>query len=111
MKEIGEWLQKERTRREISLESIRDETKISLRYLQALEEGRFDVLPEDPYVRGFIRSYARAIGCDPAPIIERYKELKVQESSAAGRGKPKSQPSRSRTFWTKVNKTLQWLGL
>lgn len=111
MKEIGDWLQRERIRREVSLESIRDETKISVRYLQALEEGRFDMLPDDPYVKGFIRSYARAIGCDPDPILEKYKELKAEESLVTARARPQSRASRGRSFLTKVNETLQWLGL
>lgn len=109
MKEIGEWLQRERTQREVSLEWIREETKISFRYLQALEQGDFDCLPGEPYVKGFIRSYARAVGCDPDPIVQRYKELKAKETVAAESAK--AHASRGRAFLTKVNETLQWLGL
>jgi len=107
MKEIGEWLRRERTARMVSLESIRDETKITMRYLQALEEGEFDKLPGEPYVKGFIRLYTRAVGCDAEPILERYREL--QEKQA--RQEPaKRSPSRGRAFVTKLSETLQWLG-
>lgn len=109
MKEIGERLRGERIARDVPLEVIKEETKISLGYLHALEEGNFDRLPGDPYIKGFIRGYARAIGIDPDPIIAQYKELKgptdpLADMERLARGK-------NRSFLAKVNQTLQWFGL
>ena len=48
--------------REISLREIAERTKISLRYLEALEEDRFDLLPAPVFAQGFLREYARYVG-------------------------------------------------
>src|SRR3990172_8270599 len=50
-------------------------TKIPERSLERLEEGRFDELPGDVFVRGFLRSYARSVGMDPEDTVRRYGEL------------------------------------
>jgi len=110
MKEIGEWLRRERTARSVSLESVRDETKITMRFLQALEDGEFEKLPGEPYVSGFIRLYARAVGFDPAPVLAKYREFQAKEA-AKRELMQDSRPSRARTFLTKLNEALQWLGL
>jgi hypothetical protein len=51
-----------RTAKGISLSEIVDTTKISLRYLKAIERGAFEDLPGGAYREGYIRQYARAIG-------------------------------------------------
>ena len=108
MKEIGDWLRRERMERMVTLEAVRDETKISMRYLQALEEGEFGCLPGEPYIKGYIRLYARAVGCDPEPIVRRYQELQGIESlREETKGSPKE---KRRTFLTKLSGALQWLG-
>jgi cytoskeleton protein RodZ len=43
--------------------------------IDALEEDRYDELPERPYVRGYLRSYARVLGLDPAPLLARYDAI------------------------------------
>ncbi|MBC8345455.1 MAG: helix-turn-helix domain-containing protein [Candidatus Marinimicrobia bacterium] len=52
----------------IDLEEIHNRTKINLNYLQAIENGQFDLLPHT-YVRLFIRAYATEIGADPEEIV------------------------------------------
>lgn len=108
MKELGQRLKDERIARGLTLEFVADETKIARRYLMALEEGALERLPGDPYIKGFIRSYARAIGCDPEPFVAHYKERRVMEEAAFVPATPKN---KTRTFLAKVNQTLQWFGL
>ncbi|MEE8403593.1 MAG: RodZ domain-containing protein [Candidatus Hydrothermarchaeaceae archaeon] len=74
MPSFGEYLKRERELREISLRAVSDETKISYRYLQALEEDNESKLPAEVFIKGFIRSYAGYIGLDPDEAILRYQE-------------------------------------
>lgn len=68
---FGAWLRQQREMREITLREISDATKISLRYLEALEEERFDLLPATLFARGFLRQYARYVGLDPDEAVNR----------------------------------------
>jgi len=58
----------------LSLEDIFQYTRINPAYLEALETGRFDVLPET-YIRLFLRKYAQEIGLDPTEMLGRYDTL------------------------------------
>jgi cytoskeletal protein RodZ len=62
---FGENLRRERELRGVSLREIADGTKISLRFLQALEEDRSDVLPGGLFPRAFAKQYALFLGLDP----------------------------------------------
>ena len=62
---FGAWLRRQREMREISLRDIAERTKISLRYLEAMEEDRFDLLPAPVFAKGFLREYARYVGLSP----------------------------------------------
>jgi cytoskeletal protein RodZ len=64
MFEIGSTLREARTRRELTLHDAQDATRIRLKHLAALEEERFDELPEEVYVKGFLRAYADYLGLD-----------------------------------------------
>src|SRR5512139_3110952 len=64
MASFGEKLRREREMRGVSLREIADGTKISLRFLQALEDGRFEVLPGGLFPRAFVRQYASYLGLD-----------------------------------------------
>ena len=61
-----------RQRAGCSLEQISQQTKISMRYLEALEQGRVEILPAGLYRRAMVRSYATAVGLDPDVAIERF---------------------------------------
>ena len=64
MFEIGTTLRQARERRQLGLDRCEAETKIRARYLRALEDEDFDVLPGPTFVRGFLRSYASHLGLD-----------------------------------------------
>lgn len=68
MASFGENLRRERELRGVSLREIADATKISVRFLRALEEDRLDLLPGGLFPKAFVRQYARHLGLD----AERY---------------------------------------
>jgi cytoskeletal protein RodZ len=72
MASFGESLKRERELREITLRQISEATKINLRYLEALEQNRFDALPGGLFNKGFIRAYAKYIGIDGEAMVDSY---------------------------------------
>lgn len=77
---FGAWLRRQREMREISLRDIADRTKISLRYLEAMEEDRFDLLPAPIFAKGFLREYARYVGLSPDEVVNHYLAVQQQQS-------------------------------
>ena len=71
---IGAALQQERERQGLSLEELEERTKIRTRYLRALENEDWDIIPGPTYVRGFLRTYAEALGLDPEELVDDYRE-------------------------------------
>jgi cytoskeletal protein RodZ len=65
MASFGENLRRERELRGVSLREIAEGTKISVRFLQALEDDRIDVLPGGLFPKAFVRQYASFLGLDP----------------------------------------------
>jgi cytoskeleton protein RodZ len=76
---FGEALRRERESRGIGLEAISGSTKISSRYLEALEQERFEQLPGGVFNKGIVRSYARMVGLDEDAWVERFMSA-YQES-------------------------------
>ena len=74
---LGEFLRRERELRHISLDEVAERTKISRRYLEAIEEERYDRLPGETFVRGFIRSYAQSVGLDPEDTLLIYSHSRM----------------------------------
>jgi cytoskeleton protein RodZ len=81
MERFGDELRREREKRKVSMERISDETKLSLRHLEALEAGEYDALPGGVFRKGIVRSYLAAVGLEEAPWIERF-EAALRESGA-----------------------------
>jgi cytoskeleton protein RodZ len=79
--EFGNELRREREKRKVSMESISEETKVSVRHLEALEAGEYDDLPGGVFRKGIVRSYLAAVGLEEAPWIERF-EACLRESDA-----------------------------
>jgi cytoskeletal protein RodZ len=63
--ELGQYLKSVREQKGISLGAVADTTKITIRYLEAIENGRFELLPNRIFARGFVKSYAKCIGLNP----------------------------------------------
>ncbi len=72
LKDIGAFLESERKRQKISLEELSEHTRISVRMLQALEAGEYEVIGTPLLIRGFLKVYCQALGVDPRPILEEY---------------------------------------
>jgi cytoskeletal protein RodZ len=81
---FGSWLRQQREIRNISLREISDNTKIGLRYLEALEEDRFELLPASIFANGFLREYAKYVGLDPDEVVNFY--LTAEQRHRAERG-------------------------
>ncbi len=75
MASFGDNLRRERELRGITLREIAEATKISLRFLQALEQDRIDVLPGGLFPRAFVRQYARHVGLDAEKLVAEYLYL------------------------------------
>jgi cytoskeletal protein RodZ len=87
--EIGNSLREARLRQGLEIPRIEAETKIRGKYLRALEEEEFEVLPGDTYVKGFLRTYADYLGLDGQLYLDEYnsrfaaaEELTVMQSSS-----------------------------
>lgn len=92
MFEIGNSLREARLRQGLEIPRIEAETKIRGKYLRALEEEEFEVLPGDTYVKGFLRTYADYLGLDGQLYLDEYnsrfttaEEISVAQSAAAPR--------------------------
>jgi hypothetical protein len=70
--EIGNSLREARRRQQLELGEVELATKIRARYLRALEEETFDVLPAQTYVKGFLRTYADYLGLDGQLYVDEY---------------------------------------
>ncbi len=72
MFDIGSSLREARVRQGLDFPELEERTKIRPKYLRALEEERFDILPAPTYIRGFLRSYAEALGLEGQPFVDEY---------------------------------------
>ena len=69
---LAVWLRAGRAHRGMSLDDVAKVTKIQPRILERLEAGKFDGLPAEVFVRGFVRSFARCVGLDEREALRRY---------------------------------------
>ena len=102
MPEIGETLREARMRARIDVSEIEARTKIRAKYLRALENEEWGLLPGPTFVRSFLRTYAQALGLDGKALVEEYRlrnepvgeagmepvVASSQRPSKAGRGSP-----------------------
>lgn len=71
---LGDKLRALRRGQAVSLDMIEKATRIQRRYLEALERGRYDILPEPMYTRNFIRAYATVLHADESYFLNLYEE-------------------------------------
>src|SRR5688572_17630438 len=99
MDSIGAFLRREREVRQVSLEELVQITRVPLRMLQRIEEDRFDELPGEVFARGFLRSYARALGLDAEGVLSQYADgRKVETKVPAPLLSSVQTPERGRRF-------------
>jgi helix-turn-helix protein len=80
--QIGEVLRSTRARLERDIYTAERDTKIRRKYLEALENEDWDVLPGPTYVRGFLRTYAAYLGLDADALVDEYRR-EIERSPAA----------------------------
>jgi cytoskeletal protein RodZ len=84
MASFGETLRRERELRGVDLRDIAEATNISLRFLQALEQDRTDVLPGGIFPKAFVRQYATYLGLDPDRLVAEYAYMHGGAASQSG---------------------------
>ena len=93
MFEIGNSLREARLRQGLDFPEIEQRTKIRGKYLRALEEEHFDLLPGQTYVKGFLRSYAEYLGLDGQLYVDEFNSRYV-----TGEEEPPIRPRRAETL-------------
>jgi len=75
MQTFGNYLKEQREATKMSLKQVARLTHVTERYLDFIEKDAFDKVPEGPYIRGYICSYATAIGIDANKALERFDSI------------------------------------
>src|SRR5262245_16303831 len=75
MSEFGSTFKARREAKGLSLEQISTETRINTRFLQAIENDDFQVLPGGIFSRGFVRAYAEVLGMDPEKAVADFERV------------------------------------
>ena len=96
MFEIGNSLREARQRRKIEIAQAEQATKIRGKYLRALEDEQFELLPSETYVKGFLRTYADYIGLDGQLYVDEFNSRFVAGSETDLRLRRARRESRSR---------------
>jgi len=94
--EIGNSLREARLRQHLEFPEMEQATKIRAKYLRALEDEQFDVLPAQTYVKGFLRSYAEYLGLDGQLYVDEYNSRFVVGEEEAPPRPRRSAPPPSR---------------
>lgn len=82
---LGQYLKKEREKKNISLRDVSRNTRVREHILEAIEADRYDLLPSPTFVKGFLQSYAKYVGLDPNEVVLRFQTVT--------KGPPKEEPS------------------
>src|SRR3712207_6796732 len=81
MPEIGDQLRETRLRSRIDIAEVEAATKIRAKYLRALENEEWDLLPGPTFVKTFLRTYAEYLGLDARLLVEEYRQRYERPSS------------------------------
>lgn len=97
MSELGTRLREARVNKGYTLNTLQQMTKIQKKYLQALEEGNYEEIPGDFYVRAFVKQYADMVGLDGDLLLREYaEELEFLNAQDKRTQAPADQPLPSR---------------
>jgi hypothetical protein len=81
--QIGRVLKEARTRAGLDVRTVEEHTKIRVKYLRALEDEQWEVLPSPAYAKGFLRTYAQLLGLDGEALVDEFRRQVEDE-----RGEP-----------------------
>jgi cytoskeleton protein RodZ len=102
---IGGYLKRLREQLGFTLQDIASKTKISLAYLGHLENEEFSALPNEVFIKGFLRSYAQVLGLKESDLLDRFKEWKSgheAKSTAVGGENPAATGEPEKNRWPTV---------
>jgi cytoskeleton protein RodZ len=108
MAEIGATLREARMRQRIDVSEVEAATKIRAKYLRALENEEWDLLPGPAYVKTFLRAYADRLGLDGRMLVEQYK-LRHERLSDVELQPIAPRPARSRATAPRRGIPRAWL--
>lgn len=119
--QVGEILRSRREALGLTVDQVHQHLRIPVRWLQAIEDERFDVFDSPQYAKGFVRSYASFLGLDPEPLVQAvgfaYPARRAPQLVAASGEvpiRPVAPPSRFRRLlaWAALGAVvgLLWLG-
>lgn len=72
MEPVGQYLRQRREEKQMSIEELSRATRVPASSIERIEADQFDELPGEVFVRGFLKSYARAVGVPPDEVLARY---------------------------------------
>ena len=95
MPSIGDTLREARMRQRLDIADVESRTKIRAKYLRALENEEFSMLPGPTFVKTFLRTYSEVLGLDPHVLVEEYRTT-YESREEAEQLQPLSPPGRAR---------------
>lgn len=112
MDELGSILRDAREMKGLTLAEVQEQIRINSDYLDALEEGNYQLLPTQVHLRGFLRNYARFLDLDPEPLLEKCEAAYAAQSARARQenlengSNPVLTPREDQPFFEPVNMDL-----
>jgi cytoskeletal protein RodZ len=106
----GQYLQSSRLEKQISLESVSEETRIGLDILRLIENEDHENLPAEVFVKGFLCAYARAIGVDGAEAVRRY-ETRINVVQTLNGAEKESVTKQTGRWWRFLLATVMYFAL
>jgi cytoskeletal protein RodZ len=99
MPSVGQFLREQREERGMSVEEVSRATRVPVSSVERIESDRFDELPGEVFVRGFLKSYARALGVAGDDVLARYTaSRRVAWVTPLPLSNPNTKPKRGRRF-------------
>jgi cytoskeletal protein RodZ len=108
---FGAYLKKVRTEKGIDIEEVMDFTRISKFVLEQIEAENRSKLPEDVYLKGFLKSFAQAVGADPTDVLERYSRVIRRDEEKKEKDREKKHAPTSSFPFMKIFSALLVIGI
>ncbi|ACL69638.1 helix-turn-helix domain-containing protein [Halothermothrix orenii] len=104
---IGSKLKEARNKSGLSLEEISKKTKIRVRYLKALENDNYDIIPGEVYVKAFLKGYSNQVGLNGDAIVKEYLNMLEEQARKEREEALKEQEKNSSSFNLNIDKKVR----
>lgn len=108
---VGATLRDERLKKQLSIEDVALQTRISHRFLRAIEADDLSALPGLVFARNFVRQYAALLGLDPTPLLARLPAYDLESSPMPATRLASSEDSWWDPRWNSAISSLAWIVL